>query len=281
MYTLYVCIFSGYFGFSLFTNSCHFYALHSVTCQVFSANSLPGLAAGVDYGLRGNLANPVSLSELFNIPLPQIISLMSPESVWVKEQLYYNNSQSHSPMNVSLSNLTGHTYSVLQGYDVSMTQYKSLASPVLKQTLLNHPPFKESEVGKKVLKRNQQQKTKQSNADGSAMSDQQNMNNTLASALKRSIPNGALMGEEGGAVRKKVKRDRLFDALAIMQAEMDQNASKCLPQINGESPHNDNVDESMIKGAKEEESKMTDDDDLGPYSSGIVFCRYDLYAIRI
>ena len=189
--------------------------------------SLDGLSS-----IQHGLCTVLTLSHIFNIALPQIMALISPESVWVKEQLYFNNSQSLGPQ-CSIFALNKHTVSVLHGYEISSATYKGLTSSILKDTLLEHPPFKDSEVGKKVLKRNELT-AKSSTLGGIGNSGNNEQNNLLASALKRSS-SPQLSNPEGGVVKKKVKRDRLFDALALsMKAEMDQNNNTALPINNND-----------------------------------------------
>mmetsp|Transcript_16708 Transcript_16708/g.19244 ORF Transcript_16708/g.19244 Transcript_16708/m.19244 type:complete len:1183 (+) Transcript_16708:634-4182(+) len=258
-------------------------------------------------------STPVALHEMFSISLPKVMSLMNPESIWVKEQLYYNNSRSYSPMVVNLSALTRHTHSALQGYDVSMTQYKGLKSLTLQQCLLEHPPFMESAVGKKILKRNainaSAPTNKNTGVDGAA-SGIGEQGNVLAVALKISsggvvrgvgeLANGSAEGE--GVIRKKVKRDRLFDALA-MSTGGEMNQMNQQPATNGGLPHGidgllgitgipprmpsglpgisgmrgSDLDEKMtneaglsVENQGEEVSKKTDDD-FGPYSSDLSY----------
>jgi len=227
--------------------------------------SLDGLSS-----IQHGLCTVLTLSHIFNIPLPKIMALISPESVWVKEQLYFNNSQSLGPQ-CSIFALNKHTVSVLHGYEISSAAYKGLTSSILKDTLLEHPPFKDSEVGKKVLKRNELT-AKSSTLGGIGNSGNNEQNNLLASALKRSS-SPQLSNPEGGVVKKKVKRDRLFDALALsMKAEMDQNNNTALPINN----NNDVADDSMVEdnnGADSKKKSVDRDDDFGPYSSGKeIFC---------
>ena len=227
--------------------------------------SLDGLSS-----IQHGLCSVLTLNHIFNIPLPKLMALISPESVWVKEQLYFNNSQSLGPQ-CSIFALNRHTVSVLHGYEISSAQYKGLTSSILKDTLLEHPPFKDSEVGKKVLKREAVSNNAKSSTLGGIGNGGNNEQNLLASALKRSS-SPQLSNPEGGVVKKKVKRDRLFDALALsMKAEMDQNNNTALPINN-----NDVADDSMVEdnnGADSKKKSVERDDDFGPYSSGKeIFC---------
>ena len=214
------------------------------------------------------MSSPVVIGQILSIPLPFIMHLMNSDSIWVKEQLYYNNSQGHSPMGISITmGSTGGSFGmghVLRGFEVTLNQYNDVKSSVLQQVLLDHPPFRESEVGKKILKRN---------AVNSKPLPENLVEHTnvLANALKGGEANG------GNASGTRGKRDRLFDALAIsMKAEktnfnQPRNGNDC------KLPAADSVEEDTAVqkeeecGKKDTDTTKPDDDEFGPYTSDLAY----------
>lgn len=239
-------------------------------------------------------ASASEIQRIFDVPLPHIMQMMNADSVWVKEQVYFNNSKSHtaeSTNSMMSPSFFGHAELVLQGYSVTLPQYEGLKSTLLQKTLLEHPPFLESDVGRRVLRRNavgNKQPTASSRLDSAnplvnALKDA----NPLANALKNDGSSGAGGLNPNGGDRfsgTKRKRDRLFDALAIsMKAEMNQELHN--RKSGAKNPVNVNnavgtdlglgAGESVVtevKSEKEDYSKMkSKDDEFSPYTSDLAY----------
>lgn len=197
-----------------------------------------------------------SIASIFNVPLPEIHQMTQASSIWVKENMYTNNKTFST--DVRLGRMGHGNVSALVGYQVSLKQYQSIGSELLKNTMLDHAPFREGEVGQQILKRK--------NLRGKVATDLANNPVSAPNELATVLNNDGKSGENNGAR----KRDRLFEVLSRL--EKDQNKKQ---KGNDSGPNMDekkeDMDVSMGEEQENDDKKKKEKNDYGPYKTDLSY----------
>lgn len=198
-----------------------------------------------------------SIASIFNIPLPEIHQMTQASSIWVKETVYTNNKTFSTDLRLGRM---GHgTVSALIGYQVSLKQYQSIGSELLKNTMLDHAPFRDGEVGQQILKRK--------NLRGKVATDLANnpvsAPNELATVLNKDGNSG-----ESNSPRK---RDRLFEVLSRLEKDQNKKQKGNDTGSKMDEKKKEDMDVNMEEATEDDDKKKKENNDYGPYKTDLSY----------
>lgn len=198
-----------------------------------------------------------SIASIFNVPLPEIHQMTQASSIWVKENMYTNNKTFST--DIRLGRIGHSTVSALIGYQVSLKQYQSIGSELLKNTMLDHAPFREGEVGQQILKRK--------NLRGKVATDLVNNPVSAPNELATVLKNDEKSGENNGAR----KRDRLFEVLTRLEKDQNKKQKGNDSGPNMDEKKKEDMDVSMGEEQENDDKKKKEKNDYGPYKTDLSY----------